>query len=295
MKKLSKSEIVIKEFLEIYGDKYDYSLVEYKGTHEHINIKCYKHGNFSVTPNKHRRGSECKQCNREEKILGQIKITLEKFDEIHGDKYDYSLMNYVSVHKKVKIICKEHGIFEQSPGHHYNGRGCPECAVIQISEKNTKSNDKIIKDFKKVHGNKYDYSLVIYKHIRDKVKIICEHHGLFLQEPFSHKNGGGCPECKRENSTYGKPKFNRPGILYYFKYKGAWKLGITEFNLIKRYSKTMYSEMSEIQVWKFNDVRNAWKVEQMLIRMNKHKKYKGEKILRSGNSELFCEDIFSSI
>ncbi len=44
--------------------------------------------------------------------------------EVHGDKYDYSLVNYINAKTKVKIL-SENGIFEQTPNSHINGRGCP--------------------------------------------------------------------------------------------------------------------------------------------------------------------------
>lgn len=47
---------------------------------------------------------------------------------VHGDKYDYSLVEYNNSKKKVKIICKYHGVFTQSPNTHLGGHGCPRCA-----------------------------------------------------------------------------------------------------------------------------------------------------------------------
>ena len=52
---------------------------------------------------------------------------IEKAKKIHGDIYDYSLVNYVNCNTKVKIICPKHGIFMQTPLHHLSGEGCPNC------------------------------------------------------------------------------------------------------------------------------------------------------------------------
>ena len=52
---------------------------------------------------------------------------IERFEIVHGDKYDYSLVEYVNSKSKIKIICKEHGIFEQIPNSHLNGNGCKKC------------------------------------------------------------------------------------------------------------------------------------------------------------------------
>ena len=60
-----------------------------------------------------------------------IKVTTESFiinsKLIHGNKYNYSLVNYYKAKIKVKIMCKEHGVFEQTPNNHLNGKGCPLC------------------------------------------------------------------------------------------------------------------------------------------------------------------------
>ena len=47
--------------------------------------------------------------------------------ERHGDRYDYSLVEYKNISSKVSIICKEHGIFIQNSKNHRDGQGCPKC------------------------------------------------------------------------------------------------------------------------------------------------------------------------
>ena len=123
------------------------------------------------------------------------KITTEDFIEnarkVHSDKYDYSLTNYISAKTKVKIICPVHGVFEQTPCGHLSGRGCKKC-----SGKNKLTTEEFIDQARKVHGDKYDYSLVNYVNCRTKVKIICPIHGVFEQTPQSHLKGNGCKYCK---------------------------------------------------------------------------------------------------
>ena len=55
--------------------------------------------------------------------------------------------------------------------------------------------DQIICQFKGKHGNKYDYSKVVYKTTHVKVIIGCPIHGDFEQTPSKHKGGQGCPKC----------------------------------------------------------------------------------------------------
>jgi superfamily II DNA or RNA helicase len=124
------------------------------------------------------------------------KLTTEsvitQFRGKHGDKYDYSLVEYVDDKTKVKIICPEHGVFEQSPTHHKQGKGCRVCVGKPIMTK-----EEVIKQFTEVHGDKYDYSLVEYKTMLTKVKIICPEHGVFEQACSQHKNGTNCPKCTK--------------------------------------------------------------------------------------------------
>ncbi|MFM2394653.1 MAG: phage Vi, partial [Bacteroidota bacterium] len=127
---------------------------------------------------------------------------IEKSKNIHGEKYDYSLVNYINSVTKIEIICSEHGIFFQSPNKHLAKRGCPICGG-----KKEIHNVDIIDRFKKSHGGKYDYSLVEYKTSHDKVKIICKHHGVFEQRVDHHEGGQGCEECRIDNLKITKEKF----------------------------------------------------------------------------------------
>lgn len=120
------------------------------------------------------------------------KIFIARAKEIHGDKYDYSEVEYVNYKTKVKIICPIHGEFWQTPREHLNGNGCQKCSGVQ--RMNT---DLFIQRAIEVHGDTYDYSKVKYTNNRTKVCIICPVHGEFWQSPDSHLLGCGCPKCHR--------------------------------------------------------------------------------------------------
>ena len=191
-----------KEFIgkakKIYGDKYDYSKVDYKGNKVKVIITCKKHGDWQVTPNAFLRGSECPKC------YGTPKYTTEEFIKkaktIHGDKYDYSKVNYSGNKNKVCIICPEHGEFWQTGGNHLRGAGCPICTVgyrVFKKEGNRLKIDKelFIKQSLKNHTIKYDYSKVDFNGTKEKICIICPEHGEFWQGPGYHMRGGNCPKC----------------------------------------------------------------------------------------------------
>lgn len=56
-------------------------------------------------------------------------IFKNKSYKIHNNIYDYSLVEYINSYTKVKIICKEHGVFVQRPNNHLSGQGCPKCKI----------------------------------------------------------------------------------------------------------------------------------------------------------------------
>ena len=120
-------------------------------------------------------------------------------NNIHQNKYDYSLTDYRGNKNKIKIVCHEHGIFEQRPDVHiYLKQGCPKCRYIKSAKSNRKNIDVLIQEFKNIHSvDQYDYSLIKeYKNNKTKLPIICPKHGIFQQTPNHHLKGVGCPKCK---------------------------------------------------------------------------------------------------
>ena len=190
---------IIKQFKEIHGDKYDYSLVNYVNSRTKLKIICNTHGVFEQTSSSHKKGSNCPKCSNENKSFTQLDI-IKQFKEVHGDLYDYSLVKYVNAKIKVKIICKKHKVFEQLVSGHLQYKGCPKCGTEKSSKQKLISLPDVLKQFKEVHGDKYDYSLVKYINGTTKVKIICKEHGVFEQIPNSHKSAKGCLKCSNIQS-----------------------------------------------------------------------------------------------
>ena len=126
------------------------------------------------------------------------KKTTEQFiqeaQEIHGDWYDYSLVEYENATTPVVIICPIHGKFEQKPAKHLKTNGCRKC-----SNKEKLTKERFVEKAIGVHGNFYDYSQVEYQTSQTKVTIVCPIHGEFQQKPNNHLNGNGCPHCAFEN------------------------------------------------------------------------------------------------
>ena len=131
------TEEFIEKAKKIHGNKYDYSKVKYIKSKEKICIICPEHGEFWQTPNEHLMGNGCKKCGYK-KISNKVSLTTQVFIErarkIHGDKYDYRKVKYVSTRVPIAIICKKHGIFYQKPNYHLSGCGCPFCNKSKLEE-----------------------------------------------------------------------------------------------------------------------------------------------------------------
>lgn len=118
----------------------------------------------------------------------------------HGDKFDYSYVNYINTRTKITIICPIHGEFKQIPIVHITSmHGCPKCGNESGAEKNASSKNEFLKKAKEKHGDLYDYSQVNYINARTKVTIICKKHGEFKQIPDNHTSKGKhCRQCNNE-------------------------------------------------------------------------------------------------
>ena len=183
-----------------HGDKYDYSKVEYKGTHENVIIHCPKHGDFLQTPHNHFNGCGCQKCAIEKLkhnyIINKRNEFIEKARKIHRNRYDYSKVEYVDAHTKVCIIDKNGEEFWQTPNNHLSGQGNPKDRYKKMWDNRGRiTTEQFIEKARKVHGDKYDYSKVKYQGGRIKVCIICPIHGEFWQTPENHLGGKGCSIC----------------------------------------------------------------------------------------------------
>jgi len=223
MVKLTNDEFIKKAKL-VHGSEYDYSETEYTLTKNKVKIICSKHGEFFQCAGNHLIGRGCPKCSLEKMTLSKDEFIF-KSKKIHGDKYDYSKVVYSHNKNKVKIICSKHGEFFQCAGNHLIGRGCQKCAGLD-----RKDTESFIRESKKIHGDKYNYSKVDYVNTSGKVKIICKSHGVFEQLVSSHLRGHGCQKCagldKKDTESFidcakklhttqdGKPKYNYDKVEY---------------------------------------------------------------------------------
>lgn len=290
-------EKFIERAKEKHGNKYDYSKVNFSGVENKITIICPEHGEFIQRVMVHLKGFNCPRCGREsvaEKLSHSLDRFLEEAELAHGKKYDYSQVKYVNAHKKVKIICPAHGVFEQRPVNHVRGIGCSKCSDIVAGDKRRLTTEEFIDEAKQVHGDKYDYSKVNYTKFLEKVEIICREHGPFWQSAVSHVKGSksGCPGCAVSGFDQTKP-----GILYYLAVTTdddtvLYKIGITNLTVKKRFPKADLARIRVIKTWAFDKGTEAADRELSILREFIEDRYVGDDILiGAGNTELFVRDV----
>lgn len=198
---LDRNTEFIEKAVRVHGGKFDYSKTDYQGSHTKVSIICPEHGIFMQSPTGHLSGNGCPKCaakySRGKYRLTTFETFLQQAQEIHGNKYNYSKVDWRNTYTKITIICPIHGEFTQVPQNHIRLKcGCRKCGRAIVSKKATKYNTQyFIENAMKTHQGKYDYSKSNCKSVTDKVEIICPTHGSFAQLANQHLKGHGCPKC----------------------------------------------------------------------------------------------------
>lgn len=231
--------------------------------------------------------------------LDKTSYFINQAREKHGDRYDYSKVEYKGCKSDIVIICPKHGEFLQTPTGHLYG-GCQECGNEKVNTLNTKSQDECISKFRKAHGNRYDYSRVKYTKGYNKVTIGCGIHGWFEQRPNDHWTGRGCAECSLLNKGYRFSQWLRASPknkakLYVIRCwndnEEFYKVGITVQEVRERFSihgetVDMPYKYEVMSLLESDDRRGVWDLENQLKREFKEYKYI-PKILFGGYTECF--------
>ena len=240
-KNMSTSDFIEKA-KKVHGDKYDYSKSEYINSKTKICIICPKHGEFWITPNNHLNGHGCEYCYRDNKVYDTDSF-IRKAREIHGDKYDYSKVEYINNRTKVCIICPIHGEFWQVPNSHLSENGCPKCMQSKLEKKCsnflTEHNIKFDteKTFMWLGNQRIDFYLMDYN-----AAIECQ--GLQHFEAVDYY--GGLKELrtrqKRDCKKYNK--CNEHGIdIFYFTFPKIFRNVKPSLNI---YDNNLFTDLETI-------------------------------------------------
>lgn len=194
-----RKKIFLEKVKEKYGDIYKIDLENFLNKYSMLFIICNIHGVFTSTVSHllSKKGG-CFMCKKD--ILKNKFI--EKCKQIKGcEDYDYSQIIYNNTKTKVNIGCNIHGIFQKYPTIHSFGKGCPTCNKTLKKNPEKYTTELFIERATKIHDDKYDYSKSKYVNAKIKLIIICPIHDEFLQNPYQHLDGHGCPTCGFETTA----------------------------------------------------------------------------------------------
>ena len=298
-----------------HGEKYDYSLVNFTGIHERVLVVCPLHGEFTPYAKNHIYGRKngCKMCAREsmsdfhknQKIEERKANFLLQAELLHKGKFNYSQVVYTNNHTKVTILCPTHGEFEIEPRNHLKPAGCFGCARVITGSKNIKYLElkDIIGDFRKAHGDRYDYSNITMPKVgalktSDKLPVICKSHGVFLQSLRLPTAGHGCPQCNfmgfsRSSFLNHCFDFDKTVVkVYLLEFQGNnerfYKIGMTTKTVKERFRKKKQRggyTLKEIFVVSLPP-NKAWDTENNIKKMYRSYKYTPDKRFH-GETECF--------
>ena len=191
------TQLYVERAREVHGHRYDYSKTKYINADTEVSIICPDHGAFKIKARYHTDFKrKCPSCRTNKNKPYTTETFAIAANEVHKNKYDYSLVDYINCTTWVPIICPDHGVFEQTPASHLSGNGCNGCKIDTFVKRRRLNTSKFIMLAKKKHNNKYDYSRVNYVNCKTPIAIGCPDHGSFYQKPSGHLSGRGCSKCK---------------------------------------------------------------------------------------------------
>ena len=222
---MNKKDKFIQKAIVVHGDKYGYSLIEYKNCKEKVTIVCSKHGNFLQTPDSHISGKGCSKCGQEASKNSKKddnKSFIKKANNIHNNKYNYDKVKYLSSKSKITITCPEHGDFKQTPHGHLNN-GCPKCTQNNINSKKFKIAKDILEKASIKYKDMYDFSKANFINNTTKLSIFCSIHGEFNKYLRDIYKNTQCPYCYRESVNIDKritkeSFINKSNFIHNYKY-----------------------------------------------------------------------------
>ena len=132
---------------------------------------------------------------------------IRRAKEVHGDKYNYSLVeDSQNVLTKIKIVCKTHGVFEQTIHNHLQGKGCKQC-YKEKGRKTRFTKEQFIDYVKNTHDDLENYDFANLpekfdlKNYTDTIFIKCKNHGEFKIRFDDFLRGDSCPFCSGSKLT----------------------------------------------------------------------------------------------
>lgn len=203
-------------------------------------------------------------------------VWVYRASQAHGNKYKY-LNTYTGVKCSMQILCPEHGVFSQGASNHMSaGQGCPRCGDQRVSKALSSTQESMINRFVAAHGDRYDYSKVVYEGANSRVLIVCAEHGEFRQRCADHALGSNCPKCSKSPSS--------EVYLMSVGTSGVYKIGITN-DVARRRRENALDSSEEVTIVASASVPNPSEVEKSLLSKYTINPYEGRKAATSAFTE----------
>jgi len=188
-------------YQSLYDNNYKLVEGEYINSSTHVEVKCPKGHNYSITPNKFQQGRRCRKCvfknigKKQAKTTNQFKS--EVFELVGSD---YKVIGkYIKNDSHIEVKHNKCGtIYSVTPSKFLSGRRCPSCASKIRVAKRTKTQEQFEKEVFKIVGNEYSF-LDDYKGAKTSIKIRHnECNNEYFVTPDKFLNGGRrCPRCNQ--------------------------------------------------------------------------------------------------
>jgi hypothetical protein len=197
------TESFITAATKTHGNKYSYDNVHYINFKTKISIWCNRCSEyFYQRPGDHISGKGHVKCSSSKTTSGFV----EEATAVHGNKYEYDLVDYKHSEIPVTIGCKTHGFFSQTPHSHLKGYGCYTCGRLSLGDKTRMSKEEYLTKARETHGDKFDYSLMKYVALNKHITIVCPAHGEFTQRADGHLKYG-CEQCYYDEKLLSQDEF----------------------------------------------------------------------------------------
>jgi len=301
---VNKTEFFIAQAKEVHGDEYNYDKTIFISANKKMIITCKKHGDFETLSNNHLT-RKCKKCMDEKNGINcrlDSNLVYKNVMDKKNKCLDIISFNYTGRKSKIRVRCVEcNRVWDMPYDNIIKGAGCRKCLDIKNGKNKMKSTEQFIKEANIVHSNKYDYSKTVYTGNKNKVKILCNEHGLFEQEAKSHILGSGYPLCncgvyqnldnwsnlEKESKKFESFKLYK--IHCWNNNENFYKIGITSTKVNCRFTKSNLPYNYEIiEIIKSDSAEYIWNLEKELHRQHKEFQYT-PKLSFGGMTECFSK------
>jgi len=294
----------IKELIELHGDIFDTSRVDYKNNKTEVELICKVHGSFFRKPcDILNNNNACNKCKLEKSKYNNKELFIQESTKLFGDITDYSKVGEISASKNVNLRCTVHDhYFNLIVSNRLGGQKCPKCAEENYSLLRKKSTEQFINEAKEIYGDLHDYTDTVYTGCRRELEVRCKKHDFkFKAYPNSYLDGYTCFKCRHETTGYkGRHHHTKEGYTYLANGRTTYlylikcsiddeefyKIGKTFRSMKERFTKTNMPYNYEVISIYNGSADKIWDLEEKLHK--KYKKYKYKvKILFDGYSECY--------